>query len=829
MIVTLIADNYYGYCKKEVKTQIGYAANLFGLAEEEHAGGALAFPRRNHGEEYGADSRSRPAGYSFEDTVARYGDLMDVQPEGYGIDRQFPDVVYVPQDLRMDLHRQTVTWLKDGESRTIKLRPGKIYVQPSGYKIEMQKHPGAPSWRLIGTDPEGTFCHKPCTVSGGGKSEISKSLTDAVIYGPLFVADLEKDLGQVEAIFKGDYSGRYQPGFEHEDRDPGRKLLSMERSLGSVIKVLTPSPSYTEQHNAWLDGIPNRILALVFIIKRMYSPEWGDDWRKCLSVDFVNGQPGHELKLGERKLVASYLRVGFEENGAWRVFKLRQDFIAADKVQMEDDISASVVVPAGMLPNLSPKSADPSVKLVRNCESRLFQRPDDAVHRGFDKQTEADMARRDNFMANYEPLAGEALRDIVEDVVGFGLYTEPMRAMLGSAHEEGGYVVSSAHPRLVDGKPSKNPRYLQLRPDLGNPLRRYAAEIGARFKRRVPLDQPVVEPVNAVLVGRRNNPPEPGIRPLAVYNPIHYQELPELFMDFICSLTGKSPSTTGAGSEGALTKGPFNALRPTADLNNALVSFILTGYAGYSTAAGWIGPKFRVDHDISLLVPEIWSRLAPVERDPRLLIEHGYLEKVEDFTFEGRLIQASRLGYRITERFVHGFLGKIFDAPMAVFPEHILRPEKQDLGVFADGVENIVEAQQRVAACYLEDGSVEDACPPLQALLHIMAASSFEGKDVHHPAIRALFTRDSLLASDWYQQRLEIKQARDIRLWQRHVAYLEAFAARASHQDMAARLDIPQRLAAARAKLERVKGREYLESLRGTIGADPMGTESAGA
>ena len=35
VIVTVIADNYYGYCKKEVKTQISYAANLFGLAEEE--------------------------------------------------------------------------------------------------------------------------------------------------------------------------------------------------------------------------------------------------------------------------------------------------------------------------------------------------------------------------------------------------------------------------------------------------------------------------------------------------------------------------------------------------------------------------------------------------------------------------------------------------------------------------------------------------------------------------------------------------------------------------------------------------------------------------
>jgi hypothetical protein len=43
VMVTLIADNYFGYCKKEVKTQISYSANLYGLAEEEHAGGAIAF------------------------------------------------------------------------------------------------------------------------------------------------------------------------------------------------------------------------------------------------------------------------------------------------------------------------------------------------------------------------------------------------------------------------------------------------------------------------------------------------------------------------------------------------------------------------------------------------------------------------------------------------------------------------------------------------------------------------------------------------------------------------------------------------------------------
>lgn len=35
IMVTILADNYFGYCKKEVKTQIGLTANIMGLAEEE--------------------------------------------------------------------------------------------------------------------------------------------------------------------------------------------------------------------------------------------------------------------------------------------------------------------------------------------------------------------------------------------------------------------------------------------------------------------------------------------------------------------------------------------------------------------------------------------------------------------------------------------------------------------------------------------------------------------------------------------------------------------------------------------------------------------------
>ncbi|MGR8932329.1 MAG: hypothetical protein ACU836_17005 [Gammaproteobacteria bacterium] len=824
VIVTLLADNYYGYCKKEVKTQISYAANLLGLAEEEHAGGALAFRRYNHGDEFGVGSLTREPGYDFDEMAYHYGSIMTIQPEGYAVDNRFPEIIYVPQDLRMNLNTQKITWVKNGQSHCIRLQPGKIYVQPNGYKIEMRKHPGAPSWRLVGTVAEGTFCHKPCTVSGGGKSEISKSIEDAVIYGPLFVDELQRDLDRVQAIFDKDYTGRFLSGHEHEDHDPTRPILSDARSLGSVIKLLTPSPYHTAEFNVWLKSIPPTILALVFLIKRFYRSEWGDRWRDHLSVDIIDGAPGHELKLEHRKIVATYLRVGFDQEGGWRTFKVRQDYLACEKVQMEDDITASVVVPTALIrPWLAMEDARPhSVKLVSNCEYRLFQRPDDAVIPGYDKQTEANMSAPGNFMANYEPLDHQKLSDIVEDVMTFSKFTGPMKQLLEKAYNErAAYVVSSAHPRLVNGKPSKNPRYLETRVDLVMPLRKYVAEMGARLHRKIPLHQPLCHPVDAVLTGRRNNPPDGAIRALAVYNPIHYQELPELFMDFVCSLTGKSPSTTGAGSEGALTKGPFNALRATADLNNALVSFILTGYPGFSSSAGFIGPDVRVDHDISLLIPEIWARLSPAERQPDYLLKHGFLEALNDFEHDGRKVLASRLGYRITSHFVHGLMGKIFDNPYAVFTDEILQPELQDLAVFVDGVNNIVETQQRVAQQYLDDGSIEDACPPLYALLHIMAYGHYKGMDAHHPEIRAMFTRDYLLKSDWYRERLEVKQRRDAALWERHVEYLDSIIQVGRHGMPIE--ELWRRQQKAKQKLDRIKRSEYLQSLIGTLGADPIG------
>ncbi|MCB1127464.1 MAG: hypothetical protein KDM81_13295, partial [Verrucomicrobiae bacterium] len=259
VIVTLIADNYFGYSKKEIKSQISYATNLFGGCEEEHSGGALAFPRFNLGDSYILDSKYLADGHTYAELQTSYADLIDFRPEGYGVDRNWRQVIFLPEDARLDLLEQRATWQTNGEAQSLKLLAGYTYFYPCGLKVHLQKHPHAPSWRLVGTEAEGTFCYKPCTVSGGGKSEISKSLVSALLSGPYYVQNLKEDLDQVEVIFQRDFSTRYKSG----DTSDQRGLLDMSRTLGSVIRLLTPSEEYSQEYNAWLTTIPQHIRALV--------------------------------------------------------------------------------------------------------------------------------------------------------------------------------------------------------------------------------------------------------------------------------------------------------------------------------------------------------------------------------------------------------------------------------------------------------------------------------------------------------------------------------------------------------------------------------------
>ncbi len=823
VMVTIIADNYFGYSKKEVKTQISYSANLLGLVEEEHAGGALAFPSYNLGMKFVPDSNLRSQSHRFADLPNILGDTLEVHPGGYGIDTHYPDIYYIPEDATIDLDTQEAKWNdREGGEQTLRILPERTYIHPTGFKIHMEQHPVSGAWRLVGTTAEGTLCHKPCTVSGGGKSEISKALNDAMHYTPLIIADYKRDMDMVQEIIERDYSDRFVRPPDGKDH-VSRKILSRARSLGSVIKLLTPSSANTDEFNAWLASIPHRIKALVFLVKRFYHEEWGENWREKFSVDVVNGTSGNVLKYLGRPVIGSYLRVGRQEDGTGWTHKLRQDFMPAHKVQWEDDISASAVVPADWLSGLNAEYKNPSVKFTTNCEFRFFQRPDDAIYRGYDKQAEHDLSTAPVFASNFHPFPREEAQPFVERTLEFTDYTQPVQDLIRSVIEDEHtkFFVVPSHPRIVDGSPSKNPRYLQTDPTLLRPRDRYIADIGSRLYRKIPADKPVYHPVNAILPGRRNNPPDhaAGIRPLAVYGPIHYQELPELFMDFISSLTGKSPSTTGAGSEGALTKGPFNALVPTADLNNALLSYILTGYSGFTSAAGYIGPNFKVQHDVSLLMPEMWSRLQPDEREPSNLIATGSLEKLEDFEHKGETVLASRLGYRITQEFATNFLGRVFDSPGLVFDEQMLKPELQNLDDYVDGINNIVETQRRVAQSYIDDGSVETAIPPLQALLHIMAHGSWNGKTADDPAVRRLFTAEYVRSAPWYRTRLEACRAREIAYLDREIDYLEAALDDAGAQEYG----VATSLEWCRNERRALESNDYLERLVGTIGRDVFG------
>ncbi|MEM1069599.1 MAG: hypothetical protein AAGI63_11935 [Planctomycetota bacterium] len=150
-----------------------------------------------------------------------------------------------------------------------------------------------------------------------------------------------------------------------------------------------------------------------------------------------------------------------------------------------------------------------------------------------------------------------------------------------------------------------------------------------------------------------------------------------------------------------------------------------------------------------------------------------------------------------------------------------MKPEKQDSESFADGILHIAEAQKRVAMQYMEDGGYELACPPLRAVLSLMAFGEYEGKTIHDPELRKMFSREAMISSDWYQRRLATKKHRDIDHWKDMVHRLNAFLDSEDEEEIN-ELKIHDRLAYARQQLERVQADDYEDSLIGTLGADPM-------
>ncbi|MDR0595906.1 MAG: hypothetical protein LBF94_04435 [Puniceicoccales bacterium] len=815
VILSIIGDSYNGYGKKEIKTQLSYAANMYGLCEEEHSGGALVFPRYDLGDEFNYEKFLKTELPSFEDLVKTNGDSMDLRKGRYAIDKNYASIVYVPGNTTFNLPKLEAKWQCDGKEKILLIELDKTYILPNGYRIHVVRpsYDGG-RWKMVGTSPDATFCYKPATVSGGGKSEIAKSL-DMIIHGSMMVANYDADFALVDKILKMDFSNR----FKDENIKDERHVLDESRTLGSMIKLLNCSEEYTDEYNNWLGTIPSHIKELVLAVKTFYKESWGEDWQSNFSVDIINGQPGHELYYHREKLVDQYIRVGFTREKTWRNFSLREDFYPSFKLQLADDITSSVTLPANAIEGLNREYGNQSVKFVHNCEYRLYQRPDEAVVPGYDRETEYEISRPNTFTCNYKPLTKNDVRRMINNRIQFEKYSQPMKELLSNFLSDPlapKYIVCPSELRILpNGDVSKNERYLQNRQDVYDRKAVYISKLCMKLYNGTKNIGDVKFPVHSILTGRRNNPPEVKIRALSVYNPLHYMDLPELFMEYASSMTGKSPSTTGAGLEGAMTKGPFNALSTVYDLNNALLSFILCDYNGFLSAAGYVGPKFHVDHDITYILPEIWSRMHVQERDPKFLIEHGYLEACKDFEHDGKVVPFSRMGYRITQKFVKIFAGRVLSFPNSLFSEEVLRPEKQDLSIFADSMANIVESHKNAAEIIMSSSDAEQAIPPLKALLNIMLSEEKNGITLNSSQFRDLFKRENVLKSEWYLERLKNRQVYHIEHLKSGLQYLRLFAKTNGYNK---ELNVQARIDKISRRLSFVSSPEYINSLMGTVG-----------
>jgi hypothetical protein len=212
IVVTIISDNYFGYTKKEIKTQISYSANLFGLVEEEHSGGAMAFSRYVFGDKVNGIEFSSKFGnnFNFEDVKLLLGDRIDVKPAYYAVDKKYPDIVYIPEFAFINTAKNSITWTHNNKEQKLILSPHKTYVHPTGNKFRLERHGAISMWRIITTVAEGVFCHKPSTVSGGGKSEISKSMKNAITYSAFNIVDIDEDFKKADEIIEYNYSTRWR-------------------------------------------------------------------------------------------------------------------------------------------------------------------------------------------------------------------------------------------------------------------------------------------------------------------------------------------------------------------------------------------------------------------------------------------------------------------------------------------------------------------------------------------------------------------------------------------------------------------------------------------
>jgi hypothetical protein len=247
------------------------------------------------------------------------------------------------------------------------------------------------------------------------------------------------------------------------------------------------------------------------------------------------------------------------------------------------------------------------------------------------------------------------------------------------------------------------------------------------------------------------------------------------------------------------------------DIETLIIVDATTGLDSWQTVSGTIG-CIPIGQDFRRLVPIVFAKMTREERDPAYLIKNGYLEKLEDYVYEeegpnkGKLVRASLLGYRITERFVKEFFGRVIKNPNEAIPIEILKPELQGAEgprIFAESVWNYERGQQEAVKVHYQDGTYEAICESGKVLLDLIRYGQYQGMDSEHPQVQKMLT--DVLNLDWYKARLDTLQKERIR------------ALRLFMEELKDTAD----LAALHEEYARVSSPEYRTALVGTLGINP--------
>ena len=347
VIVTVIADNYFGYCKKEVKTQI----SLLRQPVRQRRGGAL---RRRAGVR---QLQPRPGVRRdvLRRRTTRWPTCSSATPSGSRCSREGhadrPRAAAHRARPRCGAHysmRDMTGQLAPARRRHRVGAPARGQDLPEPERLPGDR--GAAAARPEHLDASSAPCRTRRRATSRPPSPVAASRrsprpsptrsSSARRSWPTSTPTWTRSPRSSTATSPGASStpSATAPTCARSCRATARSGPSSScspRRARSTPPTTTPGSS----------RIPPYVKELVYVVKRSYRPEWGDDWRSHFSVAEINGRQGNSLHLDGTKVTLNMLRVGYEVDGSWRLFSLRHDFSPAVKVQTEDDITASTVVP----------------------------------------------------------------------------------------------------------------------------------------------------------------------------------------------------------------------------------------------------------------------------------------------------------------------------------------------------------------------------------------------------------------------------------------------------------------------------------------------------